>query len=283
MISTTNFASAWQQDNTVLSIVSNLNENKSDQTLCLHHLILARKTSLLFTYSFPLLHRNQHLHRNHQSAQALLTWINLFAAYMKCCSQKRIQASWSDARGFFFGTQLMPSQKKFYQSTSIPTTSRRSVATWIIMVSSMWDHFRQLDQKQLLFGLTRTWPRGVLVIFTKASGSKELRHVKPIRQQKTVGSERKKQKSLSKTLAIARGLCKQNIFIKLRKRLQKAVTTRMLRPSPTRNVLLRKTSVAFGFIFFEIWVKYHLSSPVGAHLIPLRWLHFWEIRHLEAI
>ena len=111
MISTTNFASAWQQDNTVLSMVSNLNENKSDQTLCLHHLILARKTSLLFTYSFPLLHLNQHLHRNHQSAQALLAWINLFAAYMKCCSQKRIQASWSDARGFFFGTQLMPSQK----------------------------------------------------------------------------------------------------------------------------------------------------------------------------
>ena len=44
-------------------------------------------------------------------------------------------------------------------------------------------------------------------------------------------------------------------------------SNRMLKTfSPMRNVLDRAISVAFGFIFFEIWVKYHLVSPVRSHL-----------------
>ena len=43
--------------------------------------------------------------------------------------------------------------------------------------------------------------------------------------------------------------------------------------TPARGGLATAISVAFQLIFLEISVKYHLVSPVGSHLMPLRQLH----------
>ena len=73
------------------------------------------------------------------SDQDLIVWTSSSVVYMRCSSQRRIQASWNGEKDFLSFIPPMHLHKRSFPNISIPRTSRPFVDSWTTMVLYMSD------------------------------------------------------------------------------------------------------------------------------------------------